>query len=194
MIELTVARPSRTINKNLAWIQNKEETKIIIIYLRSVGQVARDAMRFRAIRSAIRYIFTFGKSSITYEPIFNVSGSLLHSLCAGSPCFAITSRQNWAIALLSTCENDCQLIQLGTFNTSSMAAIITSLVIPASSRRRLSFSDFSQCDRNCKIRGMTRVSWPHRTSGCASNIARISVVPDLGTPPMNINGICRWYG
>lgn len=32
------------------------------------------------------------------------------------------------------------------------------------------------------------------TSGCASSIARINVVPDRGTPPININGICLWYG
>lgn len=31
----------------------------------------------------------------------------------------------------------------------------------------------------------------YRTSGCASSMARINVVPDRGTPPMKINGICR---
>lgn len=48
------------------------------------------------------FIFTFGNSSITYDPIFRVNGSLLHSLGAGSPCFAITSKQNCAIALFIT--------------------------------------------------------------------------------------------
>jgi len=33
----------------------------------------------------------------------------------------------------------------------------------------------------------------YRTSGWASSMARIKVVPDLGTPPMNINGISRLY-
>lgn len=37
----------------------------------------------------------------------------------------------------------------------------TSLVIPASSKRMLSLSDFNQWERNCSNRGMTRVSWPH---------------------------------
>lgn len=39
--------------------------------------------------------------------------------------------------------------------------IHTSFVIPASSKRKLSFSDFSQWDRNCNILGMTLVSCPH---------------------------------
>lgn len=59
-----MARPSRTINKNLA----------------------------------------FGNKSNTYDPIFNVNGSLLHKRGAGSPCFAIISRQNAAIALSTTCQ------------------------------------------------------------------------------------------
>ena len=45
-----------------------------------------------------------------------------------------------------------------------------------------------------KMRGMTLVSSPHRTSGCASNMARIKVVPLRGTPPMNTRGICLSYG
>uniref|UniRef100_A0A182NMY6 Smoothelin domain-containing protein n=1 Tax=Anopheles dirus TaxID=7168 RepID=A0A182NMY6_9DIPT len=97
MIECTVARPSRTMNKNLA----------------------------------------AGNSSITYEPILSVSGSLLQRRGAGSPCLAMISRQNCAIAPFST-----------------------SLVMPASTKRTDSFSDFIQCDRSCRMRGMTRVSCP----------------------------------
>lgn len=41
---------------------------------------------------------------------------------------------------------------------------LTSFVRPASSRRMLSFSDFSQWECSCKIRGITRVSWPHLRS------------------------------
>ena len=121
----------------------------------------------RVLRTKI--LLTFGKSSITYEPILSVSGSLLHSRGAGSPCLAMISKQNCAIALLST-----------------------SLCMPASSSRMLSFSDFIQCERSWRIRGMTRVSWPHRTSGWASSIARISVVPERGTPPINTSGMFRW--
>lgn len=46
--------------------------------------------------------FAFGKSSRMYEPIFRVSGSLLHNLGAGSACRAIISKQNAAIALSIT--------------------------------------------------------------------------------------------
>lgn len=66
-----------------------------------------------------------------------VSGSLLHKRGAGSPCFAMISKQNCAMALF-----------------------MTSLVMPASCRRSDSFSDFSQCERSCRMRGMTRVSCP----------------------------------
>jgi hypothetical protein len=64
---------------------------------------------------------TFGKSSITYEPILSVSGSLLHKYFAADPCFAMISKTNCAIALFRT-----------------------SLVIPASSSLIDSFSDFIQ--------------------------------------------------
>lgn len=42
---------------------------------------------------------------------------------------------------------------------------LTSFVRPASSSRMLSFSDFIQCERSCRIRGITRVSWPHLRGG-----------------------------
>lgn len=37
------------------------------------------------------------------------------------------------------------------------------------------------------------LSLTNLTSGCASNIALISVVPDLGTPPMKMSGISLLY-
>jgi len=43
-----------------------------------------------------------GKSSERYDADLKVKGSLLHSLGAGSPCLAITSRQNAAMAESST--------------------------------------------------------------------------------------------
>jgi hypothetical protein len=43
-----------------------------------------------------------GNSSDRYAADLNVSGSLLHSRGAGSPCLAITSRQNAAMAESST--------------------------------------------------------------------------------------------
>lgn len=79
-----------------------------------------------------------GKSSTTYVPILMVRGSLLQSLGAGSPCLAMISNVNAA-----------------------MAESRTDLVIPACSSRRNSFGDLSQWKRSCKRRGITRVSWPH---------------------------------
>jgi hypothetical protein len=43
-----------------------------------------------------------GKSSERYDADLKVKGSLLHSRGAGSPCLAITSRQNAAMAESST--------------------------------------------------------------------------------------------
>ena len=83
---------------------------------------------------------------------------MLHSLGAGSPCLATTSRMK-----------------------DEMAEARTSSVRPASSSRMLSFWDFFQWDLICSSRGTTRVSSPQRTSGCASSIARIRVVPLLRT-------------
>jgi len=34
-----------------------------------------------------------------------------------------------------------------------------------------------------------RIIAPYLTSGCASNMARIRVVPDRGTPPMKMSGM-----
>ena len=45
----------------------------------------------------------------------------------------------------------------------------------------------------CNILGTTLVSSPHRTSGWASNIALMRVVPDLGTPPIKTMGEFRSY-
>jgi len=81
--------------------------------------------------------------------------------------------------------------------TSSMKAATadesTSLVRPACCRRFDSFSDFCHCAFIPNRRGITRVSSPQRTSGWASNIARISVVPLRGIPPIKISGIARSY-
>lgn len=46
-------------------------------------------------------------------------------------------------------------------------------------------------DRAGQYRAELKLLQTYRTSGWASNMARINVVPDLGTPPMNINGISR---
>lgn len=46
-------------------------------------------------------------------------------------------------------------------------------------------------DRTVQHRAELKLLQTYRTSGWASNMARINVVPDLGTPPMNINGISR---
>jgi hypothetical protein len=46
--------------------------------------------------------------------------------------------------------------------------------------------NFKEKGENGKLKLMT-----HLTSGWASNIARMSVVPDLGTPPINMSGIFR---
>ncbi len=45
----------------------------------------------------------------------------------------------------------------------------------------------------CSIRGTTLVSSPHRTSGCASSITLMRVVPERGTPPIKMIGDCRSY-
>merc|ERR1719438_607095 len=111
-----------------------------------------------------------GNSSLRYCPDFNVKGSLLQRLGAGSPCLATTSRMK-----------------------EEMAEARTSSVRPASSNLMLSLLDFFQCDLIWSNLGTTLVSSPHLTSGCASNIALINVVPLLGTPPMNINGDCLSY-
>lgn len=41
--------------------------------------------------------------------------------------------------------------------------------------------------------GTTLVSSPHLTSWWASSMALMSVVPDLGTPPMKMSGVSRSY-
>ena len=92
---------------------------------------------------------------------------MLHSLGAGSPCLATTSRMK-----------------------DEMAEARTSSVRPASSSRMLSFWDFFQWDLICSSRGTTRVSSPQRTSGCASSIARIRVVPLLRSQDIVILKIC----
>ena len=89
--------------------------------------------------------------------------TLLHSLGAGSPCLATTSRMK-----------------------DEMAEARTSSVRPASSSRMLSFWDFFQCDLICSSRGTTLVSSPHLTSGWASSMARINVVPLLEHLSLNM--------
>merc|ERR1719507_629995 len=112
----------------------------------------------------------FGNSCFKYVPDFNVKGSLLQSLGAGSACLATTSRMK-----------------------EEMAESRTSPVSPASSSLRDSFCDFIQWERIWRSLGTTLVSSPHRTAGWASNIARIRVVPERGTPPMKMSGLCRSY-
>lgn len=87
----------------------------------------------------------------------------------------------------------------------------TSALTPASSNLIFSFCDLTlqtennklktenqkiyifqyHCDRIWRRRGKTRVSSPHRMSGCASSKTLAKVVPDLGIPPMNIIGSIR---
>lgn len=72
----------------------------------------------------------------------------------------------------------CKLLWLKTYNA------ITAI-----------FTTFSTIFVHLKKKHSVKTkTFSYRTSGCASNIARISVVPDRGTPPININGIFLWYG
>ena len=99
-----------------------------------------------------------------------MKGSLLQSLLAGGPCLAMISKMK-----------------------EEMAESKTSDVIPASLRRRDSKGAFIHCCLNPNIRGTTRVSSPHRMSGCASRRTRSRVVPLRGIPPMKIRGVLRPY-
>lgn len=98
----------------------------------------KKTLRLNLPALTIKINFALGNSSTTYVPILIVNGSLLHSLGAGSPCFAMISRVKAA-----------------------MAESRTGLVMPACSNRMDSFSDFNQWKRNCNNLGITRVSWPH---------------------------------
>ena len=118
----------------------------------------------------IKMNFEFGNICLRYIAVLRVKGSLLQSLVDGGPCLAIISKINAATAESKTSD-----------------------VTPASCNLLDSNGAFIHCCRRPNIRGTTRVSSPHRISGCASSKTRKSVVPDRGIPPMKMSGILRSY-
>ena len=113
----------------------------------------------------IRTNFDSGKIVTSFRIDLSVNGSLLHRRGARAPCFAM---------------------MLSMYAPSALSR--TSLVTFACDSRCSSFAERCMLLCMARMRGMTRVSSPQRTSGCASSIARISVVPLRGTPPIHIIG------
>ena len=130
----------------------------------------RDMMLWTTARPSRinRTYLELGNNWARYTLDLRVNGSLLHKCGAGSPCLATTSNMKAAKAESMTSSDN-----------------------PASCKRFHSRAEWAHWLLIPNNRGMTRVSSPHRISGCASNIARIRVVPLRGTPPTNIKGMFR---